>query len=66
MSFHQSSRYCDVCDRQTLSTAPTVNHMYHALATFCTCGLWLFPWVLVTIWNSWFPSWRCSKCGTRV
>lgn len=41
---------CVQCGRQTLHRqVGGVNHVLHFLITFFTCGLWVIPWIFMSI-----------------
>jgi hypothetical protein len=34
-----------------LATGQPVNHVLHAIIFFCTCGIWLLPWILLALFG---------------
>ena len=39
------------------------NHTLHFIITFCTCGLWVIVWIILTIAARNNP-YLCTVCGT--
>lgn len=38
------------------------NHILHLILTVLTLGLWLIPWMFVSVK---IGGWRCTQCGGR-
>lgn len=58
--------HCAICQRQTLHRdSLTVNHVLHAIVAIFTCGLWVFPWMILANQANASP-WRCTVCGNVV
>lgn len=53
-------KFCHLCLRQTLHTAPGINHILHLFLTIFTGGLWAIVWSMQTLIPSRFC---CSQCG---
>lgn len=58
-----SSGFCKTCNAQRAIIRSTPSHVLHFLITIFTCGFWIIPWGLMTI----FPdAFRCTVCGTKA
>ena len=55
-----SSRYCEVCERQTIHSGPKVNHILHLLLSVFTMGL--FVWFLLAA-AAGLSREACTRCG---
>ncbi len=62
MGFKEGTGYCNVCHRQVLARAETPNHILHFLITIFTCGLWVIPWILLSLTSN---NYRCTNCGSN-
>ena len=55
--------FCPSCQKLTMGSRQTPNHLLHFIVTFFTCGLWVIPWVIITVTTSSAP-YLCNICGT--
>jgi len=62
MGIEKQRRYCPEDDRMVLAEKPSTNHLLHLILTIFTAGLWLIPWVLVSM-NAASNPYRCPHCG---
>lgn len=58
----QTSKFCPVCQKQTLWARPGTNHILHLLLTVLLCGFWAPVWLLASIR---IGGWRCQTCGFK-
>jgi len=63
MAIQEWQTYCPRCQTFVLGRRETPNHILHFLITFFTCGLWIIPWIVISIAAGWEP-FRCPTCGT--
>jgi hypothetical protein len=63
MSTKQASKFCDVCEQQSLFQKPRINHVLHLILSIVTFGLWLVVWAILGLVNSAKPV-RCVHCGS--
>lgn len=62
----QTGKDCVTCQRQTFHKKQhAVNHILHFLITIFTCGLWVVPWVIMSLGNN-FDPWICTVCGSET
>jgi len=54
--------YCPQCHHNHSFAHAGPNHGLHFALCILTCGLWLIPWLSLTIGAMLFP-WRCRCCG---
>lgn len=55
---------CAICSKQGMVWRKGTNHILHLLLTLVTFGLWIIPWILMSVKTG---GWRCSQCcGTRI
>lgn len=62
MAADQTSKFCSVCNKQTLWARRGTNHILHLLITVLLCGLWLPVWLMASIR---IGGWRCQTCGYK-
>lgn len=58
----QTSKFCPICQKQTLWARPGTNHILHLLITVLLLGFWLPIWLMASIRIS---GWRCQTCGSK-
>jgi len=58
----QTSKFCQVCHKQTLWGRPATNHILHLLITLFLCGLRIPTSILASIK---IGGWRCQSCGNQ-
>ena len=51
--------YCLRCDKKVRVPRAWLSERANFFLTLATLGLWLWPWILMTI----VTRWRCSECG---
>ena len=51
--------YCLRCDKKVLVRRAGMSERANLFLTLATVGIWLWPWILMTI----VTRWRCSECG---
>lgn len=61
MATQALSLFCARCAAETGHTKPTTNHVLHLLVSIFTAGLWVIPWIVISVMNN-APA-RCSHCG---
>ena len=60
MAVRSVPRYCLSCDGPVLAQKQRPNHILHLLLTLLTGGLWVLPWIMMSL-----PSTaRCPHCGS--
>jgi len=64
MSTEEWQTYCPQCQCVRLGRREMPNHILHFLITFLTCGLWVIPWIIMSVTASHQP-YLCSVCGTQ-
>ena len=64
MGQKQDGRYCAHCQKNTMATGTTPNHILHFILTLVTFGLWSIVWILVTVGK--IGGYRCTQCGSKV
>ena len=62
MTFIEQGLQCATCGRQTLHRQQRPNHVLHFLIAFFTCGLWVIPWIVMSMGSE---PWLCTQCGGR-
>jgi hypothetical protein len=62
-TYEETGKFCRTCQRPVMARRRTTNHVLQLLITVCTCGLWVIPWILMSIR---FGGWRCALCGLKV
>jgi hypothetical protein len=62
MSMDQRSKFCPVCNRQTMWARPGTNHILHLLITCLLCGFWIPVWIMASLRVG---GWCCQTCGSR-
>lgn len=64
MGQKQTGKFCAHCNKNTMATGTTPNHVLHLILTLFTVGLWLIVWVLVAAGK--IGGYRCTQCGNNV
>ena len=62
MGVQSLSLYCHKCRAETGHTKNTMSHGLHLLLALLTAGLWLIPWIMLSVFASQAPN--CSHCGS--
>jgi len=62
MPTEESMERCSKCGRRTMHVARKPNHILHLLLTVFTAGIWLIPWLLLSLGQK--PA-QCTECGKR-
>lgn len=57
-----SQSFCSHCGKYVPVTKNTPNHILHFLVTCFSCGLWVIPWICISLFNN--SKWRCNHCGS--
>jgi hypothetical protein len=58
----QKQLHCRTCNRSTLGTRPAFSNLIHFLITFCSCGLWGIPWIVLGLLHE-NKQFNCTVCG---
>jgi len=54
---------CERCGKVTMHKAVKVNHVFHAIMSLLTCGVWLLVWAGSCI--SFGKTHTCLECGAK-
>jgi len=66
MARHERSRYCKVCEKQTLHVKQQViSDGVGCLLTIITIGTFLVAWIPLILIDAAFQPWRCQTCGSK-
>jgi hypothetical protein len=63
MPIRESTAFCKQCGRQVLARRTAPSHLFHAIMTILTLGVWLIIWLIAALGSG---AWRCSVCGAKV
>ena len=64
MGTEEWQTFCPQCGQMVLGRRQMPNHVLHFLVAFLTCGLWVVPWVVVTVAATGAP-YLCPHCGSE-
>lgn len=64
MGIKTTGKYCRHCQKNVMAQKNTPNHILHFLLSVFTVGLWVIPWVLISVGS--IGGYRCTQCGHRV
>lgn len=56
--------WCPQCGHEQVFKLRTPIHRYHAIASILTLGLWLIPWLVLTLASK-SRRWECEQCAGR-
>ena len=60
MAVQEKGGLCETCNRQVMVRRKGTNHIFHFIMSLVTMGLWIIPWILISIK---IGGWRCTQCG---
>lgn len=63
MATEEWQTYCPNCQQLVLGRRDMPNHILHFLITFLTCGLWVIPWIVLSVMAARAP-YQCTFCGS--
>lgn len=55
--------HCPVCKHRQRFKRIETNHLFHALVTLFTLGIWSISWIALVIGRRLCP-WRCAQCNS--
>lgn len=62
MGVQSMNLYCHKCQHETGHVKSTTSHGLHFLISLFTLGLWVIPWICISIFGL-SPA-KCSRCGS--
>ncbi len=64
MGIKQTGKFCRKCNKSSMATGKTPNHILHLILSFFSGGVWLMVWVILVILSA--GGYRCNVCGSKV
>ncbi|MFP4032042.1 MAG: hypothetical protein ACOC98_05790 [Thermodesulfobacteriota bacterium] len=61
MGFFNAIAFCPRCGGDVWVRCPSPRHLLHLKISLLTLGIWIVPWLLLTLLSG--PC-RCARCGT--